>query len=236
MPAQFRDVAQARWLERAAARARSRCRARAGCRGLVLALALALLWLAPAPFWQNDLAALTPVPPALLQREGELRGALGAPDIRYLLVLDAADDEQLLALSERIDATSGKMENAAACRRCRVAEPLSAEPGDAACAPGKLPDRARARSGAGAGAARPAVPDRPVRAVRRRCRKGAHAAAADAADVRGVAARRAPAGDADAARRPQRRAGDAERRARCRTSSPRSRRAATTASASACST
>ncbi len=103
MPAQFRDVAQARWLARLQEALDALPRPR-WLPWLVLAVALALLWFAPAPFWQNDLAALTPVPPQLLQREGELRGALGAPDVRYLLVLEAADDERLLALSERLEA------------------------------------------------------------------------------------------------------------------------------------
>jgi len=102
MPAQFTDVATGAWLERARARLDRLPRPR-WLPWAVLILAFGLLWIAPAPFWQNDLAALTPVPPALLQREGELRNALGAPDIRYLLVLDAPDDEQLLMLSEGID-------------------------------------------------------------------------------------------------------------------------------------
>jgi len=102
MPARFTDVAAARWLGHAQARLDALPRPR-WLPWAVLLLALAALWLAPTPFWQNDLAALTPVPPALLAREGELRAALGAPDIRYLLVLEAADDEALLALSERID-------------------------------------------------------------------------------------------------------------------------------------
>ncbi len=62
---------------------------------------LALL-AAPTPLWQNDLSALTPVPPALLKREGELRAALGAPDVRYLLVLEAPTADGVLALSEKI--------------------------------------------------------------------------------------------------------------------------------------
>jgi predicted exporter len=45
---------------------------------------------------------MTPVPPALLAREGELRDALGAPDVRYLLVLAAADADSVLALAEKI--------------------------------------------------------------------------------------------------------------------------------------
>jgi predicted exporter len=102
LPAAFRDVAQAAWLRRLQSALDALPRPRS-LPWLVLAIAIVLLWLAPAPFWQNDLAALTPVPPALLQREGELRNALGAPDVRYLLVLEAGDEEQLLALSERID-------------------------------------------------------------------------------------------------------------------------------------
>jgi predicted exporter len=102
MPADFRDVAEAAWLQRLQDALDALPRPR-WLPWLVFAAALALLWFAPAPFWQNDLAALTPVPPTLLQREGELRGALGAPDVRYLLVLEAADDERLLALSERVE-------------------------------------------------------------------------------------------------------------------------------------
>ena len=101
LPPRFRDVAQSTAIEK--------------CRGWIaatprprwlpwtlLAAALGALWLAPAPLWQNDLAALTPAPPALLQREGELRAALGAPDVRYLLVLQAPTADAVLALSERI--------------------------------------------------------------------------------------------------------------------------------------
>ncbi len=57
---------------------------------------------APGPFWQNDLSALTPIPQAELQRDARLRAALGAPDVRYMLVLRAATAEGVLALSERI--------------------------------------------------------------------------------------------------------------------------------------
>jgi len=102
MPVDFRDVAEERWLRRLQDALDALPRPR-WLPWLVLTIALALLWIAPAPFWQNDLAALTPVPPGLLLREGELRAALGAPDVRYLLVLEAADDERLLALSERVE-------------------------------------------------------------------------------------------------------------------------------------
>jgi predicted exporter len=103
LPAQFRDVAGAAWLERLRTKLDLAPRLRA-LPWVLLVLACAALALAPTPLWQNDLAALTPVPPALLQREGELRSALGAPDVRYLLVLEAANDEGVLELSEKLSA------------------------------------------------------------------------------------------------------------------------------------
>lgn len=102
LPERFADVASAPWLQRAQSVLDAMPRPR-WLPWSVLAICVALLAIAPAPFWQNDLAALTPVPPALLAREGELRTALGAPDVRYLLVLEAADDERVLALSERLE-------------------------------------------------------------------------------------------------------------------------------------
>jgi predicted exporter len=57
---------------------------------------------APGKFWQNDLSALTPIPQAELRRDARLRAALGAPDVRYLLVLRAPSAEKVLELSERI--------------------------------------------------------------------------------------------------------------------------------------
>jgi len=57
---------------------------------------------APGKFWQNDLSALTPIPKPELQRDARLRAELGAPDVRYLLVLHAPTVEDVLALSERI--------------------------------------------------------------------------------------------------------------------------------------
>jgi len=97
----FRDVADSAWLEKLRARI-DRVRRPRWLPWLLLALALLGLWLAPTPLWQNDLAALTPASPALLAREGKLRAALGAPDVRYLLVLEAATADGVLVESERI--------------------------------------------------------------------------------------------------------------------------------------
>lgn len=71
---------------------------------LALASAAALV-LPSGPWWQDDLATLTPVPPELLQRDGELRAELGAPDVRWLLLVPGADTETVLQRSEALQQT-----------------------------------------------------------------------------------------------------------------------------------
>ncbi|AKC88314.1 MMPL family transporter [Pseudoxanthomonas suwonensis] len=69
---------------------------------LLAALALAVIAFAPGAFWQNDLSRLTPVPPADLQRDAQLRAELGAPDVRYVLAVQGDDAEAALQASERL--------------------------------------------------------------------------------------------------------------------------------------
>ncbi|HRQ65903.1 MAG TPA: MMPL family transporter, partial [Xanthomonadaceae bacterium] len=69
---------------------------------LLALLAAAWLALSPRPLWDDNLANLTPVPKALLARDGELRAALGASDVRHVLVLEAADSETLLQRCEAL--------------------------------------------------------------------------------------------------------------------------------------
>jgi predicted exporter len=66
------------------------------------ALALAVVVFAPGPTWQNDLSKLTPVPADALQRDAQLRDELGAPDVRYLVALQAVDAEHALQGVERL--------------------------------------------------------------------------------------------------------------------------------------
>lgn len=102
LPARFTDAAERRgivraqsWLERVP---------RPAWLPWLLALAgLLVLWRAPGPLWQDDLAALTPVPRELLLRDARLRGELGAPDVRYLLVLRGPDANSVLALSQILE-------------------------------------------------------------------------------------------------------------------------------------
>jgi predicted exporter len=101
LPARVRDVAALPWLVRLRTAVDALPRPR-WIPWLAAALILGMLGLARGPFWQNDLAALTPLPTDLLQRDARLRAALGAPDVRYLLILEAATPDAVLALSERL--------------------------------------------------------------------------------------------------------------------------------------
>ncbi|TCO41203.1 MMPL family transporter [Dokdonella fugitiva] len=102
LPSRFHDVATHAWLA-GAVRALDALPRPRWLPWLLAALGLVVLWRAPGPTWENDLAALTPVPQDLLLRDAKLRGELGAPDVRYLLVLHAADADGVLALSESIE-------------------------------------------------------------------------------------------------------------------------------------
>ncbi|QRP63751.1 MMPL family transporter [Rhodanobacter sp. FDAARGOS 1247] len=101
LPRRVRDVAGMAWLARARRFVDQLPRPR--WIPLLVAVAIvAMLALARGSFWQNNLAALTPLPQDLLQHDARLREALGAPDVRYLLVLQAPTEQGVLALSERL--------------------------------------------------------------------------------------------------------------------------------------
>ena len=109
LPVRFRDAADTPGLARAARAIDALPRPR-WLPWLLALLGLVVLWRAPGPMWQNDLAALTPVPQALLLRDAKLRGELGAPDVRYLLVLNAPDADGVLALSETLEPRIAELE------------------------------------------------------------------------------------------------------------------------------
>jgi predicted exporter len=68
----------------------------------VLTIALLALALHRGPWWENQLASLSPLPAEVQQQDQELRRELGAPAVRYLVVVKAPDTEKALALSEDI--------------------------------------------------------------------------------------------------------------------------------------
>jgi predicted exporter len=102
LPVRVRDVAALPWLQRLRTAVDALPRPRWIPWAVAVAI-VAMLALARGPFWQNDLAALTPLPTDLLQRDARLREALGAPDVRYLLILEAATPEAVLGLSEKLE-------------------------------------------------------------------------------------------------------------------------------------
>lgn len=69
---------------------------------VLLVLSVAILVLSRQALWDDELVGLTPVPKPLQELDEHLRQALGAPDLRYLAVLRAADAETALQQSERL--------------------------------------------------------------------------------------------------------------------------------------
>lgn len=70
--------------------------------GLVVAIA-AIVTLAGAPYWNDAMDTLSPVPRDLLQTDQELRSATATADMRYQVSVESDGLEDLLAKSEQID-------------------------------------------------------------------------------------------------------------------------------------
>ncbi len=70
--------------------------------GLLVAAAVMVLAIGYKGLWQNDLAALTPVSAELQQADSELRQALGAAELRHLLLVEAGDQETVLQRCEQL--------------------------------------------------------------------------------------------------------------------------------------
>lgn len=70
---------------------------------VLLALAAAaLLGFHRGGFWQDDLSSLSPIPAAAQRLDQELRRSVGAPDVRYLVVLTVPDEQEALRASDRV--------------------------------------------------------------------------------------------------------------------------------------
>ncbi|WP_431638190.1 MMPL family transporter [Dyella sp. KULCS107] len=102
LPVQVRDVAGMPWLVKARHLVDRLPRPR-WVPMLVVVATVLMLAFAPGPFWQNNLAALTPLPNDLLLRDARLREALGAPDVRYLLLIQAPTEQDVLEASEHLE-------------------------------------------------------------------------------------------------------------------------------------
>jgi predicted exporter len=73
---------------------------------LLIATALAAVSLAfhHGPLWNDHLTSLAPVSRADQQLDQQMRGDLGAPDVRYLVVVNAAEEEAALRAAESVAA------------------------------------------------------------------------------------------------------------------------------------
>jgi predicted exporter len=84
-------------------------------RGLILVLALlacAVLWTKRDGLWHSDLNALSPVSASDQQLDADLRKDIGAPDVRYLVVVKADSTENVLQATEKISVQlQGLVEN-----------------------------------------------------------------------------------------------------------------------------
>lgn len=65
----------------------------------VVLATIVLIW-SDTPLWEEDLAKISPVSEEKKQLDQQLRGDMGAPDVRDLLVIEAATQEDLLQRSE----------------------------------------------------------------------------------------------------------------------------------------
>jgi predicted exporter len=95
----------ARRVDRAAAPLLARVRAAGRLRwplAAVVLVALALLAWHRGPLWEDELQSLSPIPAADQQLDQALRRASGAPDVRHLLLVSAAEPDAALAASERL--------------------------------------------------------------------------------------------------------------------------------------
>ena len=67
---------------------------------LLALVALVALCLLPSP-WRGDLSSLSPISPADMQLDADLRGDLGAPEAGALVAVSAPDEAQVLVLAEQ---------------------------------------------------------------------------------------------------------------------------------------
>lgn len=81
-------------------------------RWLVITLALsslALITIQRQAIWNSELLALSPIPIADQVLDQRLRSELGAPDVRYLIVVDGHDAEAALQAAEALEPALGRL-------------------------------------------------------------------------------------------------------------------------------
>jgi len=81
-----------------------------------VAAAAVFLFIRQTPIWQDDIAALSPVPEYSKRLDQELRAQLGAPDVREMLVMIADTPQQALELCEQLTPALEKLVQQAALK------------------------------------------------------------------------------------------------------------------------
>ena len=89
---------------RGAARVLRKASAGRAALALIAICAVVVLGLYRGRLWSHDLSALSPVPTAAQNLDLQLRTDLGAPDVRYLLVISAPDEQSALEGAEHVGA------------------------------------------------------------------------------------------------------------------------------------
>ncbi len=108
LQASRRPVSEMKWVRGLARIAAQLPRLRAPILVVALLACIAAL-VSPKSWWDDNLAALTPLPPAALARDHDLRAELGAPDVRYLLLVADTSVERVLQRSEALEAPLARL-------------------------------------------------------------------------------------------------------------------------------
>ncbi|MDP2248528.1 MAG: MMPL family transporter, partial [Nitrosomonadales bacterium] len=69
---------------------------------LLLVIAIMVLYSNRNNLWNHELASLSPVPAADLALDTRLRAGMGAPDVRYLVVISGGSQEAVLSAAEQV--------------------------------------------------------------------------------------------------------------------------------------
>jgi predicted exporter len=75
----------------------------------IIVSALLFLAVREGPLWNDNLGSLSPVPLSEQNLDGELRRDIGAPDLRYMVIVTAGSQEEALEASEKIGAALGAL-------------------------------------------------------------------------------------------------------------------------------
>lgn len=76
-----------------------------------MVLSLAFLAVSEKPFWETDIANLSPIPQSLRERDAWLRKELGAPAVRDMMIVVAPDEQHVLEQSEALKVTLDQLVN-----------------------------------------------------------------------------------------------------------------------------